>query len=144
MGNFGLNGGIPWITNTDDVLCFVCKRDTETLGHFLFDCPDFQEHFDSLRSNLCLEVSASNRLDGEHIVSFLAGLDQHEAILLLWCIPLPFDSSTVIGFITSAIGKIDKLRTERLHELSWGSMANKLVVFSTGVHFLKVLILATF
>ena len=37
MGNFGLNGGTPWITNTDDALCYVCKRDTETLGHFLFD-----------------------------------------------------------------------------------------------------------
>ena len=36
MGNFGLNGGITWNTNTDDALCFVCKRDTETLGHFFF------------------------------------------------------------------------------------------------------------
>ena len=35
MGNFGLNGGIPWVTNTDDALCFVCERDTEALGHFL-------------------------------------------------------------------------------------------------------------
>ena len=35
MGNFGLNGGIPWVTNTDDALCFVCKTDTQALGHFL-------------------------------------------------------------------------------------------------------------
>ena len=35
MGNFGLNGIIPWITNTDDALCFVCKRDTEILSHLL-------------------------------------------------------------------------------------------------------------
>ena len=60
MGNFGSNGGIPWNTNTDDALCFVCKRDTETLAHFLSDCPDFREHFDSLWSNLCLKVTASN------------------------------------------------------------------------------------
>ena len=46
MGNFGLNWEIPWITNTDGALLFVCKRDTEMLGHFLFDCPDFREHFD--------------------------------------------------------------------------------------------------
>ena len=37
MGNFGLNGGIPRITKTGDAFCFVCKRDTETLDHFLFD-----------------------------------------------------------------------------------------------------------
>ena len=42
MGNFGLNGGIPWITNADDALSFVCKEHTETLCHFLFDCPDFE------------------------------------------------------------------------------------------------------
>ena len=53
MGNFGLNGGIPSITKIDGALGFVCKRDTETLGHFLFDCPDFQERFDSPWSNLC-------------------------------------------------------------------------------------------
>ena len=82
MDNFDLNGGIPWITNADDVLCFVCKRDTETLGHFLFDCPDFREHFDSLWSNMCLKDTASNPLDGGHIVGFLMSLDQdHKAML---------------------------------------------------------------
>ena len=48
MGNFSLNEGIPWITNTDGAPCFVCKRDTKNLKQFLFDCPDFREHFDSL------------------------------------------------------------------------------------------------
>ena len=76
MGNFGLNGGIPGITNTHDALCFVCKRDTESLGHFRFDCPDFREHFDSLWSNPCLKVTARNPLDGEHIIGFLMSLDQ--------------------------------------------------------------------
>ena len=41
VSNFGLNGGIPWTTNTGDAVCFVCKRDTEILRHFRFDCPDF-------------------------------------------------------------------------------------------------------
>ena len=121
MGNFGLNGGIPWITNTDDALCFVCKRDTETLGHFLFDCPDFRQHFDSLWSNLCLNVTASKPLDGGHIVGFVMSFDRHhKAMLLLGCLPLPFDSFTVtvsIRFITSAIRRIYNLRTERLHDL---------------------------
>ena len=71
MGNFDLNGGIPWIINTNDALCFMCKSDTETLGHFLFHCSDFLEHFDSLWSNLCLKVTVSNPLDGGHIIGFL-------------------------------------------------------------------------
>ena len=89
MGNFALNGGIPWVTNTDDSLCFVYKRDTETLGHFLFDCHDFREHFDSLWSDLCLKVAAaSNPLDGGHIVGFLMSPDRHhKAMLLPGCLP---------------------------------------------------------
>ena len=34
----------------------LCVRDNETLGYFVFDCPDFREHFDSFWSNLCLKV----------------------------------------------------------------------------------------
>ena len=26
MGNFGLNGGVPWLTNTDGELCLPCKK----------------------------------------------------------------------------------------------------------------------
>ena len=48
MGNFGLNGGIPWLSNTDGAACFLCKVDIETVNHFLLDCPNFREHFDSV------------------------------------------------------------------------------------------------
>ena len=26
MGNFGLNGGVPWLTNTDDELCLFLQK----------------------------------------------------------------------------------------------------------------------
>ena len=104
MGNFGLNEGIPWITNNDDALCFVCKRDTETLSHFLFDCPDFREHFNSLCSNLCLKVTASNPLDGGHIIGFLMNLDgHHKAMLLLGCLP-----TYIHTYILSYTGNLHK------------------------------------
>ena len=77
-----------WITKTDDALCFVCKRGTETLGHFLFDCPDFREHFDSLWSKLCPKVTASNPLDGGQFVGFLVSLDWHHKAMLLQGCPL--------------------------------------------------------
>ena len=83
MGNFGLNEGIPWITNTNDAPCFVFKRDAETLRYFVFHCSDFQEHFGSLWSNLSLNVTTSNPLDGRHIQCFLMGLYQHHKAMLL-------------------------------------------------------------
>ena len=59
MGSFDLIGGTPWITDTNDALCFVCKRGAETQNHFLFDCPDFREHFDPLWSKLTLRVTST-------------------------------------------------------------------------------------
>ena len=43
MGNFGLNGGILWLTNTEGTTCFVCKQGVETVNHFLLECPGFKE-----------------------------------------------------------------------------------------------------
>ena len=48
----GLNGGIPWLLNTDGTLCFVCKSDIETLSHFLFICPTFRQTFEMIWSSL--------------------------------------------------------------------------------------------
>ena len=48
MGNSGLNGSIPWFTNTEGATCFVCKQGVETVNHFLLECPGFKENLDSL------------------------------------------------------------------------------------------------
>ena len=48
-------------------------------------------------------------------------LEQHQkALLLIGCLPLPFDPATIMmitRFVASAVGKIYKLRTEKLREL---------------------------
>ena len=121
MGNFGLNGGIPWLSNTDGASCFLCKVDTETVNHFLLDCPNFREHFDSLWANLTVKVMKFNYIDGRQISEFIAKLDRHQkTLLLLGCLPLPFDTATVTmrtRFITATVGKIYQLHAEKLHEL---------------------------
>ena len=52
---------------------------------------------------------------------FLVNLEQHQkALWLIGCLPLPFDSATIMiitRFVASAVGKIYKLRTEKLCEL---------------------------
>ena len=121
MGNFGLNGGIPWLSNTDGAICFLCKVDIETVSHFLLDCPNFQEHFDSLWANLIVKVTNFNYIDGRQILEFIAKLDRHQkALLLLVCLPLLFDAATVTmitRFITAAVGKVYKLRAEKMRQL---------------------------
>ena len=48
MGNFGINGGVPWLTNTDGELCLLCKEGVEDVNHFLSDCPNFRDNRASL------------------------------------------------------------------------------------------------
>ena len=58
---------------------------------------------------------------------FLVNLEQHQkALLLIGCLPLHFDLTTIMmitRFVTSAVGKMYKLRTEKLRELEAPSIA---------------------
>ena len=121
MGKFGFSACVPWTIRADESLCFVCKEAKDDLFHFLFACPYFRKNFDSLWSNLDRKVSNSCPTDSSQISAFIKNLDQDsKALLVAGCLPLPFDSMTftvITRFVASAIGKIYKLRTERLHEL---------------------------
>ena len=54
MSNFGLNGCIPWLQNTDGAICFICKKEIESVTHFSLDCSYFRNNFDSLCNKLKL------------------------------------------------------------------------------------------
>ena len=99
--------------------CFVCKQGVETVNHFLLECPGFKENLDSLWDKL---KARARPVDGEQIVDFVTNLDQHnKMLLLLGGLQSPFDDLTansIKRFVAAAaVGKIDKIRTEKLHEL---------------------------
>ena len=54
MGNVGFNGGggggggAPWLSHTQGALCFICKENVENVSHFLHDCTEFRQNFDSI------------------------------------------------------------------------------------------------
>ena len=35
MRNFGLNGCIPWLPNTDSAICFICEEEIESVTLYL-------------------------------------------------------------------------------------------------------------
>ena len=121
MSNFGLNGCIPWLQNTDDAICFICYKEIESVTHFLLDCSYFRNNFDSLWNKLKLKIAQSNQTDGVYICNFITNLDRNNKVLLLLDgLALPLDSTTNIQikrFISAAVCKIYKLRQERLREL---------------------------
>ena len=72
----------------------------------------------------------SNQADGVNICQFIDNLDlHHKVLLLLGGLSLPFHNVTnplIKRFIAAAIGKVHKLRRERLRELE-GTMVDKKV-----------------
>ena len=121
MGNFGLNGGVPWHVGTNRSLCLICKEGTEDVTHFLLECPFFKDNVDSVWLNIKTRITETNPFDGTQICNFISNLDGvSKVLLLLGGLPLPFDNATAIlikRFISSAVGKIFKLHTNKLREL---------------------------
>ena len=117
MGNFGLKVSVPWLTNTDGELCLFCNS-VEDVSHFLSEFSSFRDNFDQIKPK---KIIACNPFDGTQISHFISSLDrQQKIILLLGGFPLPFDGVTVTminRFISSAAGKIHRLRKGMLHEL---------------------------
>ena len=120
MCSFGLNGSVPWLKDTEGALCFICKEDIENTYHFFLDCPQFEENFDFVWRNLQMKVTRSNPTDGIQIANFIKNLNrQNKVMLLVGGLCLLFDNQTttlVKKFVSSAVGKIFKLRTEKLRE----------------------------
>ena len=67
MGNFGLNGGIPRLTDTEGANCFVCKQSVETVNHSHLECPGFKENLDSLWDKLKIKARNLNPTDGDQL-----------------------------------------------------------------------------
>ena len=91
MSNFGLNGCIPWLQNTDGAICFIFKGEIESVTRFLFDYPYFRNN------KLKLRIAQSNQTDGVYISNFITNLDRNNKVLLLLDeLALPLDSETNI------------------------------------------------
>ena len=109
------------LKDTEGALCFMCKERVENTYHFFLDCPQFNENFDSVWRNLQLKITRSNPTDGIQIANIIKNLNrQNKVMLLVGGLSLPFDNQTatlVKKFLSSAVGKIYKLRTEKLSEL---------------------------
>ena len=84
MGNLCLNGGIPWLFNTEGSLCFICKGNTETVYYHFIECPPFRDYYSSLWSNLKTKIINFNQTDGIMMSDFIANLDPHKKFYYCW------------------------------------------------------------
>ena len=68
--NYGLNGGVPWLSGTNGALFFFCKDEVEGCSHFFLRCETFKTNFSSLWQNLNSKILLLNPTDGTFICSF--------------------------------------------------------------------------
>ena len=80
-----------------------------------------QDNFDSIWSNLELKIIRSDPIYDIQMGNFIKKVDrQHTIMLLVVCLSLLFESETttlIKKFVSSAIGKIFKLLSEKLADL---------------------------
>ena len=124
MGNLRPNTGMPWLSDTDCLQCFICRNIIEDAGHFFFDCMSFKKSFSILWSNLKTTLFNANytfHLASNFMFRFLKNLDRkHKDMFLLGGLSLPFDSkaTTVVKrFVSTAVGEIYKIRSDKLLDL---------------------------
>ena len=126
MGNFGLNGGIPYLADTDGATCFVCKQVLEAVKHFLL----LGRGLDSLWEKLKTKVRELNSIDQN--LNFITNLDEHHKMLLLFGgLQLPSDNTAIYSinrFVSAVFGKTYKIRTEMLLELGAPWLTNQLTL----------------
>ena len=75
MGNFGLDGSLPWLQNTGGAICFICKGDIESVTHLFLDCS-----YESFWNYLKFKIAGSNPTDGTYICNFIENLDGHNKV----------------------------------------------------------------
>ena len=70
--------GIPWLTNADGALCFICKTEVEALDHFVVNCPNFKDQLESLWSSLGDKIISSNSIVVGAIADFIKNLKHYQ------------------------------------------------------------------
>ena len=117
------------LAQMDPISLLICKEGAEHVTHFLLDCPFFKENVDSVWLNIKARITQTNPLDSTQICNFISNLDgDSKVLLLLRGLPLPFDNATAIlinRFISSAVGKIFKLHSNKLRELEAAWLKDK-------------------
>ena len=113
MGNFGPNGGVPWLGGSNGCVCYICQEGVEDTLHFLLHCSFLHEDFSLLWSKLQQKILKLDLVDGPGIVSFLNNLDRaNKALFLLGGLLLPFQKQMCImicKFVIVAVYKMYQL-----------------------------------
>ena len=128
-GNFGPNGSIPWLQNTDGTICFICKEDIEYVTHFFLDFTYSRNNFEFPWNKLKFKITGPTKQMGLYLqFSHRKYRWTQQGSFAVKGLALPFDNEINILFnrsVSVAVGKIHKLCKAMLRELEAPWLVNQ-------------------
>ena len=117
MGSHGLQGGIPWLKETDQAICPLCKSGTEDLTHFLLKCSALKDEWKFFWESLFSKVGICCPHEaGTFKIFSVNHNDDSKCRLLLGGLNIPFPKvikDTVRKYAAVSVSKMIKVRNDK-------------------------------
>ena len=117
MGSHGLQGGIPWLKETDQAICPLCKSGTEDLTHFLLKCSALKDEWEFFWESLFSKVEICCSHEAGTFKIFSVNLDDSKCRLLLGGLNIPLPTvikDTIREYAAVSVSKMTKVRNDKL------------------------------
>ena len=96
IGSFGLHGSVPWLKDSSEALCPLCKADVEDNMQFFCRCNSLMNEWDTFWTKLFEKIERVCPSESSTVKLFTSNLDQVKNVsFLVEGLELPFDKRTV-------------------------------------------------
>ena len=113
-----MQGGIPWLKETDQAICPLCKSGTEDLIHFLLKCSALKDEWEFFWESLFSKVEICCPHEAGTFKIFSVNLnDDSKCRLLLGGLNIPFPKvikDTVRKYAAVSVSRMIKVRNDKL------------------------------
>ena len=96
IGSFGLQGSVPWLKDSSEALCPLCKAEVEDNIHFFFKCNSLKNEWDTFWAKLFEKIEKVCASESSTFKLFASNPDQVTKLSsLVGGLELPFDKRIV-------------------------------------------------
>ena len=96
IGSFGLQGSVPWLKDSSEALCPLCKAEVEDNIHFFIRCNSLKNEWDTFWAKLFEKIERVCASESSTFKLFISNLDQVTKLsFLVGGLELPFGKRIV-------------------------------------------------
>ena len=118
IGSFGLQGSVPWLKDSSEALCPLCKAEVEDNIHFFFKCNSLKNEWDTFWAKLFEKIERVCASESSTFKLFTSNLDQVSKLsFLVGGLELPLDKrivETSRRYTAVSVHKIFRIRARMI------------------------------